>query len=318
MDLTQQELGQLLTILGVIISVVLVADIVIIVQWLLRMFAIDRYQQLAYTVPPETGVFGTEQTATSKQATLHVPKPYFGTWNLAEPFLAFQLIYIIISLLSFLAMLPLLSRGPNAISSPPGQIILILGLILTNVLFVVVTSLRLKSYGLPLSKLGLGKPTVKQILLGLGLGIAMFLVASLLEVGSVNLLKRILPVASYDSLMRWTKVLTADGMFTELNSLPLKILLALAGAIAAPIGEEVFFRGWLYNAFKAKTGVIPAIIFSGLIFAVVHGGPLAVLIIFPMGMLIAATYEKTKSLWVVIAMHAANNALAFGIMLFSK
>ena len=112
-------------------------------------------------------------------------------------------------------------------------------------------------------------------------------------------------------MVKLTKDLTAGGMFSNIQSLPLKIIFALAGAVAAPVGEDVFFRGFLYNALKRKLNVPAAIVLSGLIFALVHFGPLAILVIFPMGMVLAYAYEKTQSLWITICMHATHNGLTF-------
>jgi hypothetical protein len=104
-------------------------------------------------------------------------------------------------------------------------------------------------------------------------------------------------------------------MFEKISSLQLKVLFALAGAVAAPIGEEIFFRGFLYNALKRRLSIPAAIVISGLVFAMAHFGPLAVIVIFPMGMVLAYVYERTRSLWVTIAMHATNNGLAFVLAL---
>jgi len=55
---------------------------------------------------------------------------------------------------------------------------------------------------------------------------------------------------------------------------------------------------------------------SALAFALIHVSPLGVVLIFPMGVLLAYVYERTQSLWVPILMHAVNNGI--GVLLIWK
>ena len=40
--------------------------------------------------------------------------------------------------------------------------------------------------------------------------------------------------------------------------------------VVAPVAEEIFFRGFLYQAFRNSFGVWPGAILSGLVFGVIH------------------------------------------------
>ncbi len=110
-----------------------------------------------------------------------------------------------------------------------------------------------------------------------------------------------------------TKSLTVNAIMEGGMSWRTYAVLLLGGAIAAPIGEEFFFRGFLYNSAKRRLGVRAATCLSAAIFALVHVGPLAVVPIFFMGVLLAMAYERTRSLWVPIIMHMVNNGVAMTV-----
>ncbi len=85
----------------------------------------------------------------------------------------------------------------------------------------------------------------------------------------------------------------------------------LLGAMVAPIAEEVFFRGFLFAGFRQRFPFWIAAWGSGLIFAVVHLVPGAILPIAVLGFLLAWLREQTGSIWPSIVMHALNNVLYF-------
>ena len=87
----------------------------------------------------------------------------------------------------------------------------------------------------------------------------------------------------------------------------------------APVAEEFFFRGFFYRALRSRFSVIAAAAIDGALFGVIHfdfSGADALLILPPLavlGFMFCLVYERTGSLYPVIALHAFNNALAFGI-----
>ena len=88
--------------------------------------------------------------------------------------------------------------------------------------------------------------------------------------------------------------------------------IALIGiGLLAPVSEELFFRGALYLWFRGRYGVVIAVASSSLLFAAAHsdsaGAVAASLVI---GVVNAIVFERTKSLWMAIAIHAFNNTLA--------
>jgi len=87
----------------------------------------------------------------------------------------------------------------------------------------------------------------------------------------------------------------------------------------APVAEEFFFRGFFYRALRSRYSVLAAALIDGLLFGIIHydfSGADALLILPPLatlGFMFCLVYEKTGSIYPVIALHALNNAIAFGV-----
>jgi membrane protease YdiL (CAAX protease family) len=98
--------------------------------------------------------------------------------------------------------------------------------------------------------------------------------------------------------------------------------LILAGCVVmilAPLAEEFFFRGFFYRALRGRFGVLAAALIDGVVFGFVHynfEGLEALLILPPLmvlGAIFCLVYEKTGSIWPVVALHTINNAIAYGV-----
>jgi uncharacterized protein len=86
------------------------------------------------------------------------------------------------------------------------------------------------------------------------------------------------------------------------------------GAIIAPIVEEMLFRGLLYQWLRTHTGALAAILLSGAIFSAVHVYPVVLLPLFVVGVVLAAVFEWTQSLWITIVLHFFQNAMAISLL----
>jgi membrane protease YdiL (CAAX protease family) len=92
--------------------------------------------------------------------------------------------------------------------------------------------------------------------------------------------------------------------------------IAILVTVVAPFAEEFFFRGFFFTALRNWKGLWPAALITGGVFGVIHAGGsdpayLAPLAVF--GVLLCLLYARTGSLWPCIALHCANNTLAFGV-----
>jgi membrane protease YdiL (CAAX protease family) len=93
------------------------------------------------------------------------------------------------------------------------------------------------------------------------------------------------------------------------GALPVQILLI---AVAAPVSEEVCFRGMLFGGLREKLPRLAAALISGLIFGGLHAvtGVSAVPPLIVFGFLLSLLYEKTGSIVPGIILHMLNNSVA--------
>jgi membrane protease YdiL (CAAX protease family) len=96
----------------------------------------------------------------------------------------------------------------------------------------------------------------------------------------------------------------------EHQSLRDRLSVILIAVVAAPLTEELIFRGCLYGFLRQTGGRFLAIAVTSVLFALIHGHipSLAGLVILAVGL--SLLYEKTGSLWAPILLHAAFNGLS--------
>lgn len=89
-----------------------------------------------------------------------------------------------------------------------------------------------------------------------------------------------------------------------------RLSVVLIAVVAAPLTEELVFRGCLYGVLRQFAGRIVAIAATSLLFALIHGHfpSLAGLVILAVGL--SLVYEKTGSLWAPVLLHASFNGLS--------
>lgn len=95
-------------------------------------------------------------------------------------------------------------------------------------------------------------------------------------------------------------------LFAELDS-PLWFI--IVGVIFAPIVEELFFRGFLFQGFRQKYGWINGGLLSSAIFGAAHLDFVALIPTFILGCLLAYMYHRSNSVWPGIILHILVNAL---------
>jgi membrane protease YdiL (CAAX protease family) len=95
-------------------------------------------------------------------------------------------------------------------------------------------------------------------------------------------------------------------------------LIALTFVVIAPVAEEIFFRGIVFNAWEREYGTPRALIGSALLFAVVHASLVAFVPILGLGLALALVYRWTRNLAAPIALHATFNAISVAIALLAR
>lgn len=96
------------------------------------------------------------------------------------------------------------------------------------------------------------------------------------------------------------------------------VLGAFAVCIAAPVGEEVFFRGFLFGSLRGRLGFLRAALISGGVFALFHADPLLVALMVLVGLALAWLYERRGSLVAPIGAHAMFNVIGYTLLLMER
>ncbi len=97
-------------------------------------------------------------------------------------------------------------------------------------------------------------------------------------------------------------------IFTQLDS---PVWFFIVAVVMAPIVEEVFFRGFLFQGFRQRYGWITAMLLSSAIFALAHMDLVALIPTFILGIVLAYMYHRSNSVWPGVILHFLVNALGF-------
>jgi len=97
-------------------------------------------------------------------------------------------------------------------------------------------------------------------------------------------------------------------IFDRLDS---PIWFVIVGTIFAPIVEEIFFRGFIFQGLRHKYGWIKGGLLSALVFALGHLDPVAFIPTFILGLLLAYLYHRSNSVWPGVILHFLVNSFGF-------
>lgn len=85
--------------------------------------------------------------------------------------------------------------------------------------------------------------------------------------------------------------------------------------LVAPVVEELVFRGYFFQAWRNSfLGLWGTLLLTSMLFSLIHAGQYPLLMmamLFSFSLILGLAREKTGSVYVPMAMHAANNLLAF-------
>lgn len=218
------------------------------------------------------------------------------------PTLGFILLYFALQGVSTAVII----AATQSTSTTPEPISIIWGLLASAVI-------QLSLMGLYLRKDGraeaLGLHDFGKIPLHKATGLAILLVAVAM---AFNFVYATYVIPGVDMQADMAKILASIAR-TPLNM----AAMFFAIAIAAPVVEELLFRGLLQNALTKYVPVWGAIILSSFLFALVHLQPYAIPGLMSLSIAFGYLYHRTGSLRTNIILHMANNAFALVMTQFT-
>lgn len=123
-------------------------------------------------------------------------------------------------------------------------------------------------------------------------------------------------IASYLVILGHNIVLTLLGVNTQgeqilqlFGALDSPLWFIVVGVIVAPVVEELFFRGFLFQGFRQRYGWVNGALLSSAVFAFAHLDPVALIPTFILGILLAYMYHRTDSVWIPILLHVLVNGM---------
>ena len=163
---------------------------------------------------------------------------------------------------------------------------------------------RLRDIGLP------PVPPRRAVVAGLVLGVVFLLAASGIGSGLEAVARHFDYLPAVKAMLHTEATNPVAALASGLHKAGVAglVLGFLAVAVAAPLGEEMLFRGFAQNVLTRRFGVVVGIIGSALLFAAPHTYSLLGLsVVFLMGLALAHIYRTGGSLWTCILIHAVNN-----------
>lgn len=154
--------------------------------------------------------------------------------------------------------------------------------------------------GIHWSALGFGRFNWGTLAIGCGLLIASY--------GIILIHNIILMVLGFDT--QGEEIVQIFGLLEN------PVWFFLVGAILAPFVEEIFFRGFLFQGFRARYGWMSSMLLSSAIFGIAHLDPASLIPTFILGNLLAYLYHRTNSLWPGVIVHVLVNAFGLGFVYY--
>lgn len=228
--------------------------------------------------------------------------PVRATWNLLE--------VVLVGLIA-IGVLTLLSTVIVAVVGDPSRVpvfsALATGVAFGSATVVWVLALHRDQF----SALGLSsRRPVKDMAYGLVAGVALF--------GLVLILLRLLLFLASLAFGDVTPPDQGRLLFPQRPDDVEAVVGALGAIVAAPLGEELFFRGLLFGSLRRRFRFSVAATISAAAFGLVHVLPLLIPLLFVVGLVLAYVFERRGSLVASIAAHAAFNVIGITLILMAR
>ena len=216
--------------------------------------------------------------------TASEPRTYSVPWSVVDTWIGIILLALLNVGLLFIA---LQGSGTELVQSA--------ALILVQLAFLLPLALIFVWKRIPVRYLGFGK--FDWNIVGLGCGL---LIASYVFIIVHNLILMALGVDTQ-----------GEAIFRFFESLESPVWFFFVGVVLAPIVEEIFFRGFVFQGFRQRYGWISAMLLSSIVFAAAHLDLVAFFPTLILGCLLAFMFQRSNSIWPGVILHFLVNA--FGL-----
>jgi len=212
-------------------------------------------------------------------------REYSVPWSVLDSWLGILLLALV-----NVGLLAIVSQDPNR------QLVQSSALIVVQLAYLLPLVLIFTWRRISWKHLGFGKFDWNTLGLGCGLLIASYVI-----------------IIIHNLILMALKIDTQGNEILELfASLESPVWFFFVGAVLAPIVEEIFFRGFLFQGFRQKYGWITAALLSSAVFAAAHLDLVALIPTFILGCVLAYVYHRSNSVWPGVILHFLVNA--FGLL----
>jgi len=92
------------------------------------------------------------------------------------------------------------------------------------------------------------------------------------------------------------------------------ILTAIVGSTIVPVVEEILFRGFILNELRRSFTLLPSVLFSSLLFGILHGTAAWALMAATLGLLLTWIALRARSVYPAITAHMGINGASFALV----
>lgn len=107
-------------------------------------------------------------------------------------------------------------------------------------------------------------------------------------------------------------------MMMRIDDPALWLAAVISAVVLAPLAEELIFRGVVYRFLKVRFRPELAVVFSAVLFSIIHIQPAVLFPLFVLGMALALVYEETGDIRAPILFHALFNLQTMGLILLDR
>ena len=93
-----------------------------------------------------------------------------------------------------------------------------------------------------------------------------------------------------------------------------KIIAFLVLVVAAPIVEEIIFRGWLYGKLRARLNAVVSVLIVSVLFGIMHFQWNVGVNVFALSVVLCILREITGTIYAGILTHMIKNGIAFYLL----